>query len=1135
MNRLVQLRGPVIVLSLLLATLIFGAVLLFREQEAAVRRQIRNELAGVSQLKVDQITAWRAERLDEGAELLDRPLLKTLVGDWLRDPEQVDEATLLAELRALQRHDEYEDVVIVDSDGQILLSVRGAEGRVEARDALVEAQRSGQPVLTELHTGAYSPNPHVSVFVPFPGNEGTSSGALALITDARQFLFPLVQSWPTGSASAETLLVKRDGDDVLFLNDLRHQANTALQLRRPLTDTGIVAVQALMGAQGDVSGKDYRDVEVVANIQPIPDSDWFMVTKIDSSEAFAGWRERVGVLLLLTLGGALVLGLVALLLWQQQRKAHVEQLYTAEKLQHAADLRHKTILQSIGDGVIATDTAGRITMLNPVAETLTGWSDAEALGKPLDTVLTIIVEEGRQPLDSPVDSVLGEGKSIALTGSMLLIDRNGNERPIADAAAPIRDQTGETQGVVLVFRDQSAERAAQRSLAESEARNRAMIAAIPDLIFQLDRTYRFVDCWASDETQLLVPAQQFLGKQTFEVLPAEVAEGGARAVDRALETGAMQFFEYALDTPEGRGWYEQRIAPISADQVIAITRDISDRKRNELALQLRLTLLEFAADHTLGELLTKALDEIGALVSSPIGFYHFVEPDQRILSLQAWSTRTLREFCTAEGSGLHYPVEAAGVWADAVRTGEPVVHNQYASLPNRKGLPEGHAHLERELVVPIVRQGCVVAILGVGNKSTDYTGADVHLVGYVADITWEIAERKRIEEAQKILQERLVQSQKLETVGQLAGGIAHDFNNMLAVILLRCEMAMQQVAPDSMLHHHLLEIHKTGTRTAELTRQLLGFARKQMIAPRVLDLNAAIEGMASMVRRLIGEEIELRWQPAADLWRVNMDPSQVSQILVNLCVNARDAIDGVGSVTVRTENSAIDALYNGDSFEVVPGDYVLLEISDDGSGMSKEVLAHLFEPFFTTKEVGKGTGLGLATIYGIVQQNHGHIRVYSEVGIGTTFKIYLPRHFDAVVESPESLSADIPHGRGEHVLLVEDESAVLTMSTESLQRLGYVVLPAATPADALAIAAEHSAVIDLLITDVIMPEINGRQLAEQISALRPTIKRIFMSGYPADIVSQRALFEDGEHFLAKPFTLHQLATTVRRALDADHR
>lgn len=604
----------------------------------------------------------------------------------------------------------------------------------------------------------------------------------------------------------------------------------------------------------------------------------------------------------------------------------------------------------------------------------------------------------------------------------------------------------------------------------------------------------------------------------------------------------MQQFEYALDVLEGRSWYEQRIAPLSDDQVIAITRDISDQKRNEFILQIRLTLLEFSTDHTLGELLTKTLDEIDALINSPLGFYHMLDQDERTLSTQAWSTRTLVEFCAVDDNELHLSVDEAGVWADVVRSRQPIIHNDFAALPNRRGMPDRQAHIKRELIAPILRQDQVVAVIGIGNKPSDYTAEDLRLVSYIADVAWEIVERKRSEEAQRTLQERLIQSQKLETVGQLAGGIAHDFNNMLAVIMMRCEMAIQQVTPNSPLHYHLLEIHKTGSRTAELTRQLLGFARKQMIAPRVLDLNATIEAMTSMLHKLIGEDIELRWQPGRDLWSVKMDPSQVSQILVNLCVNARDAIKGGGSISVHTENCTIDALYIDafgmdsfavdDKFEKASGQYVLLAISDDGSGMSEEVRAHLFEPFFTTKEVGKGTGLGLATVYGIVHQNHGHIRVYSEMGSGSTFKVYLPRYVDTLVAEPEAVITDVPRGNGEHVLLVEDEPAVLSMSTESLRRLGYTVLPAATPADALALVAKYNAEIDLLITDVIMPGINGRQLAEQITILRPQIKRIFMSGYPADIVSQRGVVGGEEHLLPKPFTLAQLATTVRRVLDA---
>jgi len=351
---------------------------------------------------------------------------------------------------------------------------------------------------------------------------------------------------------------------------------------------------------------------------------------------------------------------------------------------------------------------------------------------------------------------------------------------------------------------------------------------------------------------------------------------------------------------------------------------------------------------------------------------------------------------------------------------------------------------------------------------------------------------------------------------------------MLAVILMRSEMALQQVALTSPLHHHLAEIHSTGQRSAELTRKLLGFARKQMIAPRVLDLNDAVAGMLRMLQRLIGEEIDLQWLPGADLWPVKMDPSQLDQLLVNLCVNARDA--AADSIKIQTENIQIDAGYAALHPPLRSGPHIMITITDDGSGMTREVLDHVFEPFYTTKEIGKGTGLGLATVYGIVRQNQGHILVYSKHGVGTTFKLFFPCDMEMLPASVLAPVMEMPHAQGECVLLVEDELSVLEMGAESLRTLGYIVYTAGTPATALALAATYEGEFDLLITDVIMPGLNGVELARQIAQLQPDIKCLYMSGYPANFVTQRGVLEAGVHFITKPFTLYQMAVTVRKAL-----
>ncbi len=794
-------------------------------------------------------------------------------------------------------------------------------------------------------------------------------------------------------------------------------------------------------------------------------------------------------------------------------------------------------LQSIGDAVISTNLKGEIAFMNPVAETLTGWSQAEAFGKPLGEVLRVVNERTRENVEDPVSKVLREGKVVGLANHTLLMAKDGTERPIADSAAPIRDERGKCTGVVMVFRDQDRERRAHR------------------------------------------------------------------------------------------------------------------------LMQARLALLEYATTHTLDELLTKALDETCALVDSPIGFYHFVEADQKTLSPQQWSTRTLMEFCRAEGKGMHCGIDRAGVWVECVHRKEAVVHNDYASLPHRKGLPEGHAEVVRELVVPIMKQEAVVAVLGVGNKPSDYTEEDVETVSYLADVTWQIVDKKHTEEAlreseerfrvmselshnaicildengkiiwanrkaveisgytkeqilqaqsflqflapesvefvtgnfmkfvegkeyeqhyffeiiradgrkrlmekfmtdfsdsrgkkhlivsmlditerkqaegeQERLRSQLLQVQKMEAVGRLAGGVAHDFNNMLSIIIGHAEMILAEIGPDSPFHPNVMEMKTAALRSADLTRQLLAFARKQTVSPRILDLNETAAGILKMLRRLIGEDINLVWVPGPGVWPVKIDPSQLDQVLANLAVNARDAIGGVGTMTIETANVVLDESYCRTHRGFTPGDYAMLAVSDTGAGMDKETVDHIFEPFYTTKELGKGTGLGLSTVYGIVKQNHGFINVYSEPGRGAAFKIYLPRaERQAEEKSARGSNKDL---KGiETVLLVEDEESILTLGKAILTRHGYTVLAANRPEEALRIAESHPGRIDLLITDVVMPGMNGKDLEEKLNAVKPGFKCIYMSGYTANVIAHHGVLDEGIHFLQKPFSVMTLAEKVREVLD----
>lgn len=513
----------------------------------------------------------------------------------------------------------------------------------------------------------------------------------------------------------------------------------------------------------------------------------------------------------------------------------------ADSVLREKEERFRTTLYSIGDGVITTDTEGRIVQMNPVAEELTGWTEAEAIGKPVNEILNVVHEATEEPLENPVARVMAEGTVVGLASDAVLISRSGIRRPISDSGAPIRNAAGATTGVVIVFNDQT--------------------------------------------------------------------------------------------------------------------------------------------------------------------------------------------------------------------------------------------------------------------------------------------ERKSLEA-------QLLQAQKMEAIGRLAGGIAHDFNNMTGIILGYADILVERLRSENPeLLRNAEAIVTASNRAASLTRQLLAFARKQVASPVPTNLNTTLESLQGMLGRLIGEDIVLHFDPAPSLWSVKIDPSQLDQILTNLITNSRDAIQDVGMITLETSNVVIDEAYSNEHVDAVAGEYVLLAVSDTGKGMDKETVTHIFEPFFTTKPKGEGTGLGLSTVFGIVKQNGGFITVYSEPGHGTTVKIYLPHHAGEIfipVQSPKP--EELTHGT-ETILLVEDELQLLELTKEGLEMQGYTVLAASDPAEALRICSRHIDDIDLVVTDVVMPGMNGREMAERIRAMKPGMKMIFVSGYTANIVAQRGIVEDGFNFVPKPYTPRTLLGKVRGVLD----
>jgi PAS domain S-box-containing protein len=449
----------------------------------------------------------------------------------------------------------------------------------------------------------------------------------------------------------------------------------------------------------------------------------------------------------------------------------------------------------------------------------------------------------------------------------------------------------------------------------------------------------------------------------------------------------------------------------------------------------------------------------------------------------------------------------------------PSSESECENCPTQKTLRDGMVHeAMRQTPSGTVKRNFRIISSPIFNVKGEISAA----IELVEDITEQLS-----------LEAQLRQSQKMEAIGRLAGGVAHDFNNMLSVILGYSELALDETDPSQPIYPNLKEIHSAAVRSADIVRQLLAFARKQTYAPKVLDLNFTVENMLKILQRMIGEDINIALMTNPDIWPVKMDPMQIEQVLANLCVNARDAIAGVGKITIETGNATFDEFYCQNHPEFIAGEYTMLAVSDSGCGMDKDTIDKIFEPFYSTKGTGKGTGLGLATVFGIVKQNIGFINVYSELDKGTTFKIYIPRHIGQIDENQIKSIPELPVSRGETILVVEDEPMILKIAGIMLESQNYRVLTASTPGEAIRLARDYTGKINLLMTDVILPEMNGKELAKQIQETRPGMECLYMSGYTANVIAHRGMLEDGVNFIQKPFSIQSLVFKIREVLDKE--
>ena len=756
-----------------------------------------------------------------------------------------------------------------------------------------------------------------------------------------------------------------------------------------------------------------------------------------------------------------------------------------------SETRSQNILQTAMDGFWCLDPAGRLLEVNDAYCRMSGYGRDELLGMSI----------GRLAVDQPAEAVADNLRRV-LAGEELRFEtvhrrRDGSRLPL-EVNTQLRAGSGGRE-IFAFLRDISERKRTEEALVQAESQLRILINTIPDLVWLKDPDGVYLSCNRAFERLYGAGEPEIVGRTDYHFVEKDLADFFREHDLLAIAAGRPCMNEEALTFAEDgyRGLFETIKTPIHDATgkligVLGIARDISERKRVETALKESEKRYKSA---------------------------------QRLGNVGNWEYDLVRQsFWGSDQAKRIYGFDPASesFTTEEVESCIPERERVHQALVD---LIERDRPYDLEFEIRPASGAAARTIRSIAEIERDGQGAPQKVVGVIQDITRQKqAERDKLE-----LERQLRQSQKLEAIGQLAGGVAHDFNNMLGVILGHSEMAMEGLDPQSHLYSALEQIRKAAVHSADITRQLLAFARKQTVAPKVLDLNETVEGILKMLRRLIGENITLTWLPGGKLWPVRIDPTQIDQILANLCVNARDAISGVGNIAVETGNRTLDAEYCRTHAGFIPGDYVRMAVSDNGCGMDEATMARIFEPFFTTKPVGEGTGLGLATVYGAVRQNDGFINAYSEPGKGTTISLYFPRYAETVQPVEESVAIR-PTGGHETILLVEDEPTILKMTRMMLERLGYTVLTAATPGEAIRLVEEGGQRIDLLLTDVIMPEMNGSVLVERILARQPGMRHLFMSGYTANIIASQGVLNEGVAFIQKPFARKELADKIREIL-----
>jgi PAS domain S-box-containing protein len=757
----------------------------------------------------------------------------------------------------------------------------------------------------------------------------------------------------------------------------------------------------------------------------------------------------------------------------------------AEQLILESEEKYRSIVETANEGIWLTDINADTTYVNRQMAEMLGYTVDEMLGRP---IFDFIFEDDFSAAKHKINERI-EGDSE--TNEFRLQRKDGSEIFTQYNASPIRNQAGEIVGFLSMNTDITERKKAEKSIRfQAHLLNtveQAVIATdLKGIVIFWNQFAEKLYGWTSTEA---------VGHHVLKLTTPEInLELGNKTIAR-LSSGKSWAGEFVVQNKAGDNFpaYVSN-SPVNDETgkivgFVGVSVDITERKNAETALR-------------------QAEDKYRSLVESSPAIVYLAEP------FPPFSTIYVSPNISRFGYSIEEWFNQPDLWVSIIHEddrGEVLIAIEDAIARN----------IETDIEYRVrARDGRIHWLHDKGRFISDNQGNKTGWQGVMVDIT-----------KTKDLEEQLRQSQKLESIGLLAGGIAHDFNNMLTAINGYSDLALRRLKPDDSLRRYIEEIKKAGERSAVLTHQLLAFSRQQILQPKVIYLNQVVTETGDMLERLIGEDIQLVTILHPKAGPVNVDPGQIAQVVMNLAVNARDAMPNGGKLTIETANVYLDEQYVNQHGDAKAGEYVLLAVSDTGTGIDEATRQHIFEPFYTTKEIGQGTGLGLATVYGIVKQSGGNIWVYSELGIGTTFKVYLPRLTEeSETAETKGVSADLPSGT-ETILLVEDEDVVRTLSRQILEMCGYTVLEATNGTEALTVGEKHDGKIDLLMTDVVMPKMGGKELAEIFARRYPQMRVLFTSGYTDDAVIRHGVINADTNFIQKPFTPNSLAHKVREVLN----